>query len=89
MAKTKLLGSDKEARLKAKKKEQKKAQKAKRKGPIRYCKEVISELKKVTWPSFKDLVKHTGAVIVFIVGMGVVVFAIDTALRALWNLLLK
>lgn len=89
MAKTKLIGSEKEAKLKAKQREQKKQKKKGRKGPIKYFKEVFSELKKVTWPTFKELVKHTGAVILFILVMGIVIFGIDSGLRALWELLLK
>ncbi|MEZ4358247.1 MAG: preprotein translocase subunit SecE [Eubacteriales bacterium] len=88
MAKTKLLGSEKEAKLKAKKRQQKK-QKKQRKSIIRFFKEVYSELKKVTWPTFKDLVKHTSAVIIFILVMGAIIFVVDTVLSQVWKLLLK
>lgn len=87
MAKTKLLGSEKEAKLKAKKRQQKKEKK--RKSIVKYFKEVFSELKKVSWPTFKDLVKHTSAVIVFILIVGVIIFGVDTILSQVWDLLLK
>ena len=87
MAKTKLLGSEKEAKLKAKKRQQKKQKK--RRSIIKYFKEVFSELKKVTWPTFKDLMKHTSAVIVFILVVGVIIFGVDTILSQIWDLLLK
>lgn len=87
MAKTKLLGSEKEAKLKAKKRQQKNQKK--RRSIVKYFKEVFSELKKVTWPTFKDLVKHTSAVIVFILVVGVIIFGVDTILSQIWNLILK
>ena len=87
MAKTKLLGSEKEAKLKAKKRQQKKQKK--RRSIIKYFKEVFSELKKVTWPTFKDLMKHTSAVIVFILIVSVIIFGVDTILSQIWDLLLK
>ncbi len=45
--------------------------------PIRFLKEVVAELKKVTWPTRKDLVNYTVAVIVFVVLISVVVGILD------------
>ena len=39
--------------------------------------ELSSELKKVTWPSFKDVVKKTGVVLAVVAIFAVVIFGID------------
>lgn len=46
------------------------------------------ELKKVTWPSRKDLVNYTGVVIVFMIFMAVVVGLLDLGATALIDLLI-
>jgi preprotein translocase subunit SecE len=89
MAKTKLLGNDRREKLEQQKKAAKKANRKKRKSPARFFKDIISELKKVTWPTFKDLVKYSGAVIAFIVVAAVIVGLMDAGLSALFRLVLK
>lgn len=42
------------------------------------AKSTKSELKKVSWPTRKQLFKNTGVVIVCIVVVGLVIFALDT-----------
>lgn len=49
------------------------------------CKEVFSELKRVTWPKFSTVVKTTGVVLVIVF----VFLAVTTGVDALLNLLLK
>lgn len=51
------------------------------------CKEVFSELKKVSWPNFKTVVKNTGIVIVVVLVFTVILFGIDRGLAALYNLI--
>ena len=84
MANTKLLGSDKQN----KEKQQKQAAKAKkpRRGPIKYIKEVINELKKVTWPTFRNLCVATAAVVIFVVIVAVLIGAFDFGLTKLLEL---
>lgn len=53
----------------------------------RFYREVVAELKKVTWPTKKELVTSSVAVIVFIVIFMVVLFGIDTGFTALINLI--
>lgn len=89
MAKTKLLGNDRKDKLEQQKKAAKKANKKKRKSPARFFKDIISELKKVTWPTTKDLVKYTGAVIAFILVMAVITGAMDFLLNTVFGLVLK
>lgn len=89
MAKTKLLGSDKEKKLKVKEKEQKLQKKRKVKSPIRFFKEIFSELKKVTWPTRKDLISYTLAVISFILIMAAITYGIDIVLNELLKLVTK
>lgn len=43
----------------------------------RYIKDVIGELKKVTWPSAKDLAKYTLTVLAFIVLFAIVIGVLD------------
>lgn len=62
----------------------------KEKGPnvvVKKSKETFSELKKVSWPSFKTVVKNTGVVIVVVLLFTVVLFGIDRGLAALYNLI--
>lgn len=89
MAKTKLLGNDRKEKLEQQKKLAKKANKKKRKSPARFFKDIVSELKKVTWPTAKDLVKYTGAVIAFILVTAVIVGLMDAGLSALFRLVLQ
>ena len=89
MAKTKLLGNDRKEKLEQQKRTAKKANKRKRKSPARFFKDIISELKKVTWPTTKTLVKYTGAVEAFILLMAVIVGIMDYGLSSLFNLVLQ
>ena len=47
---------------------------------------IVSELKKVTWPKGKDVVKSTAVVLVVVVVFFVVLFGIDYVLSGLSNL---
>ena len=69
---------------KNKKKDKKEKGKLKRK-----AKETFSELKKVTWPSFGEVCKKTGVVLVVVLVFAVVLFGIDYGLGALMHLLTK
>ncbi len=63
-------------------------QKKERKGGIgKKTKETISELKKVTWPSFGEVVKKTGIVIAFVLIFGLFIFGVNTLLAWLVGLL--
>ena len=53
----------------------------------RFYREVVAELKKVTWPTRKELVTSSIAVIVFIAIFMVILFGIDTGFTALINLI--
>jgi preprotein translocase subunit SecE len=44
---------------------------------FRYLREVISELRKVIWPTRKQLVTYTGVVLVFVVFMVALVWVLD------------
>ena len=61
------------------KKVEKKPKKERKFHPIRYFREMFGELKKLTWLSGKDLVSHTLAVIVFVLGMAALIWALDLA----------
>jgi preprotein translocase subunit SecE len=86
MAKTKLIGSDRKEKLEQQKRLAKKANRKKRKSPAKFFKDIISELKKVTWPTAKDLLRYSGAVIAFILVTAIIVGLMDFGLNALFNL---
>ncbi len=50
-------------------------------------KEIFSELKKVSWPSFTKVLKQTGVVIAVVLFFLIVIGVADTALAWLFNLL--
>jgi preprotein translocase subunit SecE len=46
-----------------------------------FFRDVVSEMKKVTWASRKEFISYTVAVLVFVVAFGVVIFAMDSVLQ--------
>ncbi len=85
--------SDKKAKDKNDGKNQKKKDKQKDKkekgGIVRKTKETVSELKKVTWPTFGEVVKKTGIVVAFVVIFGLFLFGVNYLLGYLAKLLIK
>lgn len=53
------------------------------------AKETISELKKVSWPTFPKVVKQTGVVIVVVFVFALVLLGFDTLFSFLYNLLVN
>lgn len=64
-----------------------KKKKEKKGGLVKKTKETASELKKVTWPSFGDVVKKTGVVVAFVLLFGIFIFGVNTLLGWLVGLL--
>ena len=81
-AKEQVSKPDKKAKQKNIKKKDKKPSKLGKR-----FKETTSELKKVTWPSFFDVVKKTGVVLAVVLIFAVVLFGIDRLLAWLFDLL--
>ncbi len=54
-----------------------------------YFRELKSELKKVSWPSFKQVRNNTGIVLTAIIMIGVFVALLDFGFQVLVNTLLK
>jgi preprotein translocase subunit SecE len=48
---------------------------------------MVSELKKASWPSKKDLVKYTGVVLAFVVILAVVIGVMDFGLAQVLKLI--
>ena len=48
-------------------------------GLIRFFREMIGEVKKLTWLSGKELFSHTLAVVVFVLGMALIIYVLDLA----------
>lgn len=49
---------------------------------------VLGELKKVHWPSRKQLITYTGIVVVFVLAIALVISALDWVLVSLFSLVL-
>ena len=59
-------------------KDKKKKEKSKKPNKIaKALKDTGNELKKVSWPGFKQVVKQTGIVLAFVIVFGVVLFGFD------------
>ena len=56
---------------------------------LRWLKDLKGELKKVTWPSAKDVIKNVGIVIVCVLIVGVCIWVFDYLAHAVVGALLK
>ena len=56
---------------------------------LRWLKDLKGELKKVTWPSFKDTMKNVGIVIVCVLVVGVCIWVFDYLAHAVVGALLE
>ena len=54
-----------------------------------FIKETRQELKRVSWPTRKELIKNTGVVLTVIILTTILVWGLDSALSAALNLILK
>ncbi|MBQ7950637.1 MAG: preprotein translocase subunit SecE [Clostridia bacterium] len=55
----------------------------------KYFRGIKSEFKKITWPTFKQIVNNTSTVIISVVVVGLFIFLLDTAFGAILNLFIK
>lgn len=58
----------------------------KQNGVVKYFKDLKSEIKKVTWPSWKKVLNNTTVVLIGMCVSGIAVWAIDSVLTALLKL---
>ena len=77
-------GSEKKARDAKKKKDAKKPNRV-----VRWFKDLRAELKKVTWPSVKSVVKNVGVVVACVLVVGVCIWVFDWLARAVIDALLQ
>lgn len=63
------------------------AKKKPKKGIGKFFREVVSEVKKVSWPDAKELTNHTIAVVVLILIFAVVIGIVDFGLGKLFTLI--
>ena len=56
---------------------------------VKYFKSIKSKYKKVTWPSFKQIVNNTTTVIVSVIIVGLFIFVLDSAFAAILNQFIK
>ena len=61
----------------------------KQNGIAKYFKGVKSEFKKVTWPSFKQIVNNTGTVIASVIVIGLFIFVLDYAFSNVLKAIIK
>ncbi len=55
----------------------------------KFFRDLVAEVKKVTWPSGKQVLNNTAVVLVVCIICGVALFAIDSAFAALIQLLVR
>ena len=78
------VSSDKKAKDAKKKKDAKKPNRV-----LKWFKDLRGELKKVTWPSVKSVIKNVGVVIACVLIVGVCIWAFDWLARAVVDALLQ
>ena len=61
----------------------------KQSGIAKYFKGVKSEFKKVTWPSFKQILNNTGTVIISVIVIGLFIFVLDYAFSNVLKAIIK
>jgi len=49
-----------------------------------YFRDLKSEIKKVTWPTFKQVRNNTGIVIATVLGIGIFLALLDLAFHGIW-----
>lgn len=72
-----------------KKAKEKAAKKAKGNRVVRWLREMRSELKKVQWPTWKQVLKNTGIVILCVLIVGVFIWVFDAVAHLIIDALLK
>ena len=84
------VGSDKKAGSDKKTKDAKKKKDAKKPNRVvKWFKDLKAELKKVTWPSVKSVIKNVGVVVACVLVVGVCIWVFDWLARAVLDALLK
>ena len=78
------VSSDKKAKDAKKKKDAKKPNRV-----VKWFKDLKAELKKVTWPSVKSVLKNVGVVIACVLIVGVCIWVFDWLARAVIDALLR
>lgn len=56
---------------------------------ISYIKETRQELKRVSWPTKKELLKNTGVVLTVVISSTILVWVLDSVLSGALGLILK
>ena len=79
----------KEAKAADKKAKEKAAKKAKGNRFVRWLREMRSELKKVQWPTWKQVLKNTGIVLLCVLVIGVFIWVFDALAHLIIDALLN
>lgn len=51
-------------------------------GIVKYFRDTISEMKKVAWPTKKQIINNTIVVLIVVIAAAILIFALDTAFGA-------
>ena len=58
-------------------------------GIVRLPREVVGELKKVVWPTFRQTLGYTGFTVVMVAVTAVLSSLLDTAFSGIWNQIIR
>jgi preprotein translocase SecE subunit len=58
-------------------------------GIVRLPREVIGELRKVVWPTFRQTLGYTGFVVVMVAVTALISSLLDSAFTGLWNQIIR
>lgn len=61
----------------------------KNRSPGKFIREVVAELKKVTWPTRKELINYTIVVVVFIALLSVIIGGLDWLASVLFEFIVR
>lgn len=56
---------------------------------VQYFKDVYAEMKKVTWPSWKQLVTYTGVVLLVVIAFAAIFGVIDLGLEKIFRFIIS
>ncbi|MBR5222811.1 MAG: preprotein translocase subunit SecE [Clostridia bacterium] len=56
---------------------------------IHFLRDYKSEIKKIVWPNYKEVIKNTGIVLIMCAVVGVLIWAVDFGLGKLIELILN
>ena len=56
---------------------------------MRFCREVVDEMRKVTWPDRPQIVQSTWVILAFVVLVGFIIFVMDWSVRGIIDIVVN